>query len=136
MSSSLTGRQVLGFAVDVSPDGIRPRALLEATDKPSSADRRGADARASSPAADGSPATVAPVASPTLLGMAASMTRSMAKFAASGFKTVDEATHQVRTEQCLGCAHHNGSRCQVCGCFFDKKARLPHEDCPIGKWPA
>ncbi|MEE3219699.1 MAG: hypothetical protein VX257_05520 [Planctomycetota bacterium] len=24
----------------------------------------------------------------------------------------------------------------MCGCFTDLKAKMPHEDCPIGKWPA
>ena len=27
-------------------------------------------------------------------------------------------------------------RCRACGCFTAVKARLPHEHCPAGKWPA
>ncbi len=26
-------------------------------------------------------------------------------------------------------------RCRLCGCFTNVKARLDHEECPIGKWP-
>ena len=85
---------------------------------------------------DGPPRSVPPIASRTRLEMAAAATKSMVKFAASGFQTVDADTHQVRVAQCSACPYRHGSRCQVCGCFFDKKAWLPHEDCPIGKWSA
>ena len=78
----------------------------------------------------------APPAPPGVLGMAASFATSMAKFAAGGFKTVDPGVHRVRVEQCGPCEHRRESRCQLCGCFIDKKAWLPHEDCPIGRWPA
>ncbi len=75
-----------------------------------------------------------PIGKPSLVEMAASFTTSMAKLASSGFKTVDRDSFRVRAEQCLSCEHRQGSRCKVCGCFFDLKARLPHEDCPIGRW--
>jgi hypothetical protein len=29
-----------------------------------------------------------------------------------------------------------GLRCRICGCFTAAKARLDHERCPAGKWPA
>ena len=76
-----------------------------------------------------------PDGGPSLLGMAASVTRSAVKFAASGFKTVGQEAHRTRIETCSSCQYYNGSRCHVCGCFVDKKAWLPHEDCPLGKWP-
>ena len=75
-----------------------------------------------------------PIAESSFLEMAASFTTSMARFASSGFKTVDRGSFRVRLEQCLSCEHRQGSRCKACGCFFDLKARLPHEDCPIGCW--
>jgi hypothetical protein len=96
----------------------------------------GADGPAASAPGETAPANLPPITPPTLLGMAASATKSAVKFAASGFKTVAPETHRVRVAQCAECQHRNGNRCRVCGCFFDKKARLPHEDCPIGKWPA
>ncbi len=71
---------------------------------------------------------------PTVLGMAASLAGSMAKFAASGFKHVDEQTHALRVGQCEQCPYRRENRCAVCGCFFAKKAWLPHEDCSIGRW--
>ena len=73
---------------------------------------------------------------PSFGAVAGSFVGSMAKFASSGFKTVDRGSFRVRLEKCLSCEHRQGSRCRVCGCFFDLKARLPHEDCPIGRWTA
>ncbi len=69
------------------------------------------------------------------VGATAAFAASMAKFAASGFKTVDRTLHEVRIGQCRTCEHRRGSQCAVCRCFIDKKAWLPHEDCPIGRWP-
>jgi hypothetical protein len=72
---------------------------------------------------------------PTTLGMAASFTASMAEWAASGFQTVTQQRHDLRLAACTGCKYHESPHCTLCGCFTDKKAWLPHEDCPVGKWP-
>jgi len=136
MSHRLTNWRPSGVAIEVNPAGIRQTAFLAAPDKPSSAGEQEANDPASAPDPNGRLRTVAPAGSATRLGMAASVTKAMVKFAASGFQMVDADTHRVRVVQCSGCPHHQGSRCDVCGCFFDKKAWLPHEDCPLGKWPA
>jgi hypothetical protein len=68
------------------------------------------------------------------LGMATSFVGSMARFAASGFKTVDEESHRRRMDECGRCEYRADTRCTFCGCFVAKKAWLPHEDCPIGRW--
>jgi hypothetical protein len=83
----------------------------------------------------GSPSDPAAVKPASVLGMAASFTASMAKFAASGFQRVDAEIHDVRVGRCAECEYFNEPRCKLCGCFTDKKAWLPHEDCPIGRWP-
>ncbi len=75
------------------------------------------------------------VSPPTVLGMAASFAGSMAKFAASGFKLVDQQTHGLRVGQCNRCPYRRENRCAICGCYFAKKAWLPHGDCSIGRWP-
>jgi tetratricopeptide (TPR) repeat protein len=72
---------------------------------------------------------------PGLLRMAYSAAKSMAKFVGSGLKAVPAATQQKRLQSCGQCAHHTGVRCKLCGCFTSVKARLPHETCPLGKWP-
>jgi hypothetical protein len=72
---------------------------------------------------------------PGLLRMAFSAMKSMAHFAGSGFKPASADTVQKRLQTCAPCEHHTGLRCKVCGCFTSIKARLPHERCPIGKWP-
>jgi hypothetical protein len=69
------------------------------------------------------------------MGMAASLAGSMAKFAASGFKRVDEQTQKLRIDACNLCQYRRQNRCALCGCFFAKKAWLPHEDCSVGRWP-
>jgi tetratricopeptide (TPR) repeat protein len=71
---------------------------------------------------------------PDLLRMALSAAKAMAKFVGSGFKTVPAQTLRQRLETCAACEHHTGVRCRLCGCFTSAKARLPHEECPLGKW--
>jgi tetratricopeptide (TPR) repeat protein len=72
---------------------------------------------------------------PGLLRMAFSAAKSMTKFFGSGLKMVTPQTRQKRLRTCAACEHHTGMRCKICGCFTSAKAWLPHEDCPIGKWP-
>ncbi len=71
---------------------------------------------------------------PGLLRMAFSAAKSMAKFLGSGLKTVAPSVHQQRLQTCAACEHHTGVRCRLCGCFTNVKARMAHEECPIGKW--
>jgi len=75
-------------------------------------------------------------AASSFVGAAASFAASMARFAASGFKTVDEPLHQLRMSHCSACEYRNDSQCSLCRCFIAKKAWLPNEDCPIGRWPS
>jgi tetratricopeptide (TPR) repeat protein len=72
---------------------------------------------------------------PGLLRMAISSVKSMAHFLGSGLKTVAAPIHDKRLRTCVSCEHHTGLRCRLCGCFTNAKAWLPHEKCPIGKWP-
>jgi len=72
---------------------------------------------------------------PGLLRMALSASKSVAKFVSSGFKTASAATLEKRLRTCATCEHHTGVRCRLCGCFTGIKARMPHENCPIDKWP-
>lgn len=72
---------------------------------------------------------------PGLLRMAFSALKSMAKFVGSGMKTVPPAVREERLQTCGACEHHTGVRCKLCGCFTAVKSWLPHEHCPIAKWP-
>jgi hypothetical protein len=76
-----------------------------------------------------------PGSGPGLLRMAMTAIKSMGKFVGSGMKTVSAEAQQSRIQVCASCPHHTGVRCRLCGCFTRVKAWLPHEDCPIGKWP-
>jgi hypothetical protein len=80
--------------------------------------------------------TPAAAGGPGLLRMAFSFMKSMAHFAGAGFKPTSNEVYQQRLQTCGPCEHHTGLRCKVCGCFTGVKARMPHESCPIGKWPA
>ncbi len=73
---------------------------------------------------------------PGWLRMALSAAKSMAKFISSGMKTVPASELQRRLRTCAACPHHTGVRCRLCGCFTAAKARMAHEVCPVGKWPA
>jgi tetratricopeptide (TPR) repeat protein len=73
---------------------------------------------------------------PGLLRMAFAAMKSMARFAGSGFKAAPASIYQKRLQTCGQCQHHTGLRCKVCGCFTSVKAWMPHEECPIGKWPS
>ena len=70
------------------------------------------------------------------LRMAVSAARALTRFVASGLKTVNAQTLQLRRERCDGCVQHTGLRCRVCGCYTNLKLRLPHEECPLKLWPA
>lgn len=73
--------------------------------------------------------------------------RSLLRWAAGSFKTVDDEHHARRMAACGSCEHlrapagnlvHDLIRaidpaskvCGLCGCVAAKKARLPHESCP------
>ncbi len=76
-----------------------------------------------------------PATGPGLLRMAYTALKSMVQFVGTGCKTVAAETHRLRLQTCAECEHYTGVRCRVCGCFADVKAWLPHEECPLGKWP-
>lgn len=82
------------------------------------------------------PAQEQPAAAAGLLQMAYSAAKSMTKFIGSGLVTVSPPKYRRRLQTCTACEHHTGLRCKLCGCFTKAKAWLPHEDCPIGRWPA
>jgi hypothetical protein len=72
---------------------------------------------------------------PTLTQMARSATRSAMQFAAGGGKVTSAELHQIRLDTCRSCEQLAGARCQACSCFVAVKTWLPHENCPLGKWP-
>ncbi len=86
--------------------------------------------RAGQPGPDVRPAP----APASLMGAAVSLAASLARFAASGFKIVAEPLHELRMGHCRACEYRHDTQCSLCRCFVAKKAWLPHEDCPIGRW--
>jgi hypothetical protein len=97
---------------------------------------------ASAIAGSQAPATLQPAAlnsvepsRPTLTQMARSATRSAVQFAAGGGKVTSAELHQIRLDTCRSCEQLAGARCEACSCFVAVKTWLPHENCPLGKWP-
>jgi hypothetical protein len=133
MDRQLGDGQPLGFSMDVAAAGIHvstaaPPAISPALPENTQGGSGGLPT--------GRPDASQPIPEPpSLLGTAASFAGSMAKFAASGFKRVDEQSHQLRMNQCGPCEYRKDTRCMLCRCFVAKKAWLPHKDCPIGRWP-
>jgi tetratricopeptide (TPR) repeat protein len=84
------------------------------------------------------PATAPASSGPSLLRSAFSALRALSNALAlgAGVATVPAAAQQSRLEVCGTCEHHTGLRCRLCGTFTSVKAALPHEQCPISKWPA
>jgi tetratricopeptide (TPR) repeat protein len=70
------------------------------------------------------------------LRMAISASQAFGRFVVSGLKTVSQATLRERLRRCGDCEQYTGTRCRVCGCFIQMKARLPHEACSLGRWTA
>ena len=127
-----------GFSVDVSSTGVHVSGLAPQTVSFGSIE-------ITQPGNEAPPAEQVPQAAaamtqppPTPAGfwdMATSFTTSVAKFSAGVFRTVTQQDHAARLAQCNTCEHHTGTRCNLCGCFTQAKAWMPHEDCPINKWP-
>lgn len=70
------------------------------------------------------------------LQMAISAGKALVQFVGSGLKVVSHETLQHRLQRCTECSYHTSLRCRICGCFTNVKARLPHEECPVGQWKA
>jgi hypothetical protein len=68
------------------------------------------------------------------LRMAFTAVQSLAKFVKSGCALAPQSELQRRLRTCAACKHYTGVRCRLCGCFTNVKARMAHEECPIGKW--
>jgi hypothetical protein len=81
-------------------------------------------------------ATTAAPPDPTVLKMAWRALKAAARFVGGGMQTVPAETRRLRLATCEACEHHTGTRCRLCGCFTGLKSHLPHESCPIKKWPA
>ena len=72
---------------------------------------------------------------PGLLRKAVGVARALYNYIGSGMKTVSPEIRNRRLEICGQCEHHTGVRCRLCGCFTQVKSWLPHEGCPVRKWP-
>jgi tetratricopeptide (TPR) repeat protein len=82
------------------------------------------------------PAQETLIRGPGLLRMALSVTRSLAEFVGSGLQTVPATMQEQRLQTCATCPYHTGQRRRLCGCFTHLKSKMPHDRCPLDRWPA
>lgn len=121
------------FSVDVSTAGVQVSGVSPETITFTSVQSTAAPPTGVQP---GQALNTAPPPTPAgFWEMAQSFTSSVTQFAASGFRTVSDEVQQSRLAVCATCEHHTGTRCNLCGCFTAAKSWMPHETCPIGKWP-
>lgn len=77
---------------------------------------------------------------PSLATKAATLTSSLAHWAAKGFKVVEPEQFQARLDNCKTCEYWDSEamfgtgKCRKCGCSTQAKLRLATSTCPIGKW--
>ncbi|HYN46990.1 MAG TPA: hypothetical protein VES64_09895 [Allosphingosinicella sp.] len=89
---------------------------------------------------------------PAPIGLALKATASLARWAAGGFETLPAEAVDARLDVCRTCpmlgpppetmvyglklsTEIDMSVCRACGCVVRRKAKLPHERCPQGRWP-
>lgn len=49
-------------------------------------------------------------------------------------KRVEFDDYVFRLRVCNECPHSKDWKCDVCGCYLDKKAKMNTEECPEGNW--
>jgi hypothetical protein len=52
------------------------------------------------------------------------------------FEKVNDEVYKTRLDLCLACEHliKGINQCKKCGCLMNVKAKIPHAECPVGKW--
>lgn len=65
-----------------------------------------------------------------------SLTKSLMRYAISGFPNVSEELYEKRMLICNGCEDLDklASACRACGCKVEYKGRMETESCPKQKW--
>jgi Family of unknown function (DUF6171) len=88
------------------------------------------------PAMNPAPTNGSTGTTPGIMQRAATFGTSMAKFAAGGFHTTAGDLQQQRLVVCRSCQQLQNNMCLACGCIIPLKVKMPHETCPLGRWPA
>lgn len=78
---------------------------------------------------------------PSVLKMAWTYAKALAKHAASGAKVATDEVYSSRLDRCALCEQRTANRCSVCGCFLDEapdgragKAVWSDSVCPLARW--
>lgn len=74
---------------------------------------------------------------PSLIDMAKSFSKAVAKHVKNKMEKVTDEQYEIRMKICESCDYLKDRRCtqKSCGCFITRKAKWVSEECPIDKWP-
>ncbi|MFN0055927.1 MAG: DUF6171 family protein [Planctomycetales bacterium] len=72
---------------------------------------------------------------PTLWRSARNFAQALLRHWGDGCRDVEVECYRERLEACGACPLQRETRCLVCGCRVEIKARWRSETCPAGRWP-
>jgi len=138
---------LLEHLITSAPPPGRSGARFASRAMPPAGDPGGPAARPHAGVPAGAGAAVEPAPARSSASLVFQASRSLLRWAAGSFRTVDDEHYERRLAACGSCEHlrapagnlvHDILRavdpaskvCGLCGCVAAKKARLPHESCP------
>ena len=71
---------------------------------------------------------------PPAAKMAGNLGKALVGFVADGAKTVNADQLEERLLVCSTCPQRRNTRCAVCGCYLQAKAKVKASPCPLGYW--
>jgi hypothetical protein len=75
------------------------------------------------------------IESPKLLRMLKTFKDELVEYAKHGAPHVSETEYKTRLKTCMSCPNlKDNTRCGLCGCIVEQKAKWGTSDCPDNKW--
>lgn len=71
---------------------------------------------------------------PPATTMAGNLGKALVGFVSDGGQLATAEELERRLLVCSTCEHRRNTRCAVCGCFLDAKAKMRAQECPLGYW--
>lgn len=87
-----------------------------------------------SPAIQSPTVTPTPPVMPSLAAQMWNATKALAAFVSDGLTTVSQEEYEHRLGVCEVCPNRANTRCSLCGCHLELKARGRAFNCPANKW--
>ncbi len=73
---------------------------------------------------------------PSFLQMVKNFASEVTEYVKQGAPNVTEQQYMERVQECDACPHflREESRCGLCGCYVEHKAKWQTSNCPDGRW--